>query len=181
MHYKIDGQGVFPLFCARWQGDRKTNDNLKGTEHMFNIANVKPGQRVTVQYSADIDWGRTTGNPFVDLDVQRTMTVAFTAAGVETYDNMLARSGKQSTGKGSWHTPALDVGPCVRRHKGNGNLYLAGVNHDTIECQFSIGGQPASPAEVEQIRGFLKVSPERVRGEDFRVWTVDKLTNAVAE
>lgn len=148
---------------------------------MLNIATVKPGQRVTVKYAASVDWARKTGNPFVDLEVQRNMTVAFTAAGVETYDNMLARSGKESSGKGSWHTPALEIGPCVRKHKGNGNLYLAGINHDTVDCQFLIGGKPAAPAEVEQIRSFLKPSQDRERGEDFRVWTVDKLTNAVAE
>lgn len=146
---------------------------------MFNISEVKPGQRVTVCYASPVDWAKKTGNPFIDLEVSRTMTVAFTAAGPETYDNMLAREGKESSGKGSWHTPALEVGPCVRKHKGNGNLYLAGINHDTVACQFTIGGKPASESEVAQVRGFMKPSQDRERGLDFRVWTVDKLANAV--
>jgi hypothetical protein len=145
---------------------------------MLNIANVKPGHRVTVKYAAPVDWGRTTDNYFLDMEVTRAMTVSFTAAGADTYDNMMAKQGKVTSGKGTWHAPAKDIGPCVRKHKGNGTLYLAGINHDTVACTYYIGGNPATSEELIAIKSFLKPHQERDRGVDFRVWTVDKLCNA---
>lgn len=145
---------------------------------MFNITTVKPGQRVTVRYSSPVTWARKTGNPYIDLDVQREMTVAFTACGEDTYHNMAERLGHETSGKPSWHTSAPEVGPCVRKHRGNGALYLAGINHDTVSAQLLIGGRPVSEEEASAIRSFLRTSEERERGLDFRVWTCDKLTNA---
>jgi hypothetical protein len=145
---------------------------------MFNIATVKPGQRVTVRYASPVTWARKTDNPFLDLDVAREMTVAFTAAGEETYHNMADKLGHETSGKPSWHMPAPEVGPCVRKHRGNGALYLAGINHDTVCAQLTIGGKPVSPEEETAIRAFLRQSEERERGIDFRVWTVEKLQNA---
>lgn len=66
---------------------------------MFNIASVQPGQRVTVRYVSPVSWARTTDNPFVDMDVTRAMTVAFTAAGPDTYSNMAERKGHELSGK----------------------------------------------------------------------------------
>lgn len=148
---------------------------------MFNIKSVQPGQRVTVRYQSPVTWARTTSNPYVDMDVTRAMTVAFTAAGPETYSRMSEKLGHETSGKPTWHMPATDIGPCVRMHKGNGSLYLAGINHDTIEAKFFIGGKEATAHEAEEIRTFLRESQERERGLDFRVWTTDKLTNATLE
>ena len=145
---------------------------------MIDIRIVKPGQRVTVKYASPVTWARVTDNPYVDLDVAREMTVAFTAAGEETYHNMSDKLGHVSSGKPNWHIPAPELGLCVRKHKNNGNIYLAGINHDTVCAQFTIGGKPVTPEEETAIRSFLRVSEERERGIDFRVWTVEKLQNA---
>lgn len=145
---------------------------------MFNISSVKPGQRVTVRYSSPVTWARKTGNPFLDLDVTREMTVAFTAAGEETYHNMADKLGHETSGKRPWFDWSPSVGPCVVTHREKGTPYLAAVNHDTVSAQFLIGGKPVSEAEEQQIRSFLKQSEERERGLDFRVWTCDKLLNA---
>lgn len=146
---------------------------------MLNINIIQPGQRVTVFYASPVDWARTTDNPYVDMDVQRNMTVAFTAAGAETYSNMAERKGHETSGKPAWHTPAPEVGPCVRKHKGKGTLYLAGINHDTVIAGFTIGGKPVSPETEAEIRSYMRASQDKERGLDFRVWTLDKLTNAV--
>lgn len=145
---------------------------------MFNISTVKPGQRVTVCYASPVTWGRKTDNPFVDMDVQREMTVAFTAAGHETYHNMAEKHGHETSGRQPWFDWTPTIGPCVVSHRTKGTVYLAGVNHDTVSAQFLIGGKLATAEESEQIRSFLRASEERERGLDFRVWTVDKLTNA---
>ena len=145
---------------------------------MFNISAVQPGQRVTVRYSSPVTWARKTGNPYVDLDVTRKKTVAFTACGEETYSNMADRLGHETSGKPTWHMPAPAVGPCVRQHRGNGELYVAGINHDTVSSQFLIGGRPVTEEEERDIRTFLRESQERERGLDFCVWTCAKLNNA---
>jgi hypothetical protein len=132
-----------------------------------------------VRYDSPVDWARTTDNPFVDMNVERKMTVAFTAAGAETYTNMADRKGHELSGKAPWHTPAPEVGPCVRKHKKNGTLYLAGINHDTVVAGFTIDGVPVAPDVDAQIRSFLRAPQERERGLDFRVWTLEKLVNAV--
>lgn len=146
---------------------------------MLNISEVLPGQRVTVRYYAPVEWARVTDNPFLDLNVERQMTVAFTAAGVETYNNMADKKGHELSGKTAWHTPATDVGPCVRKHRTKGTLYLAGINHDTEIAGFLIDGKPVSPDVEARIRAFLRPPQERERGLDFKVWTTDKLVNAV--
>jgi hypothetical protein len=146
---------------------------------MLNIATIRPGQRVTVRYSAPVTWARTTDNPFVDMLVERNMTVQFTTAGPDTYGNMADKLGHETSGKAPWHVPAPEVGPCVRKHNKTGKLYLSGINHDTVAAVFTIGGVPASGAEATQIRTFLRVREERERGIDFRVWSVDNLQNAV--
>lgn len=69
----------------------------------------------------------------------------------------------------------------MRVHKTKGTPYLAGINHDTVIAGFFIGGQPVSPEVEAEIRSFLDAPSERERGLDFRVWTADKLVNAVLE
>jgi len=145
----------------------------------FNIANVQPGQRVTVKYSAPVKWARTTGNPFVDMEVTREMTVSFTAAGQATYSNMATKHGHEKSGKQPWFDWTPTIGPCVVSHRTNGTPYLAGINHDTCVHRFLVGGQPVSEAEEAHMCKFLRESEERPRGLDFRVWTVDKLQNAI--
>jgi len=114
----------------------------------------------------------------MDMSVERELTVAFTAAGVETYANKAEQLGHETSGKPSWHCPAPEVGPCVRKHASKGGMYLAGINHDTVSAVFTIGGIPVSPTEEIAIRSFLRANEERERGLDFRLWTVDKLANA---
>lgn len=145
---------------------------------MFNINTVKPGQRVTVCYASPVTWARKTGNPFCDLDVTREMTVAFTAAGQDTYRNMAEKKEHETSGKQPWFDWSPNIGPCVVAHRTNGTPYLAAINHDTISARFLIGGRPATDSEEQQIRSFLRESSERERGLDFRVWTCDKLVNA---
>ena len=145
---------------------------------MLDISKVRPGQRITVKYSSPVTWARKTDNPYMDLAVERQLTVAFTAAGAETYANKANALGHETSGKTSWHCPAPEVGPCIRKHASKGGVYLAGINHDTIMAQFTIGGAPVSHAEELAIRSFLRASEERERGLDFRLWTVDKLANA---
>ena len=147
--------------------------------NMINITTIQPGQRVTVKYLSPIEWARTTDNPLVDVDVERSMEVGFTAAGAETYGNMAERLGHETSGKPTWHRPAPEVGPCVRAHKSKGTLYLAGINHDTRVAFFTIGGERATPDQETLIRKFMPAPRERERGLDFRVWTLDKLQNAV--
>jgi hypothetical protein len=148
---------------------------------MFNIATVQPGQRVTVRYASAVTWARTTDNPFVDMDVTRQMVVAFTAAGPDTYHNMADKLDHETSGKPAWHRPEPSLGPCVRVHRTKGTPYLAGINHDTCVAGFFIGGKPVTQSEEAQIRAFLDAPSERERGLDFRVWTVEKLQNAVLE
>ena len=146
---------------------------------MIDIATIQPGQRVTVKYLSSVTWARTTDNPFAHVDVVQSMEVSFTAAGAETYSNMADRKDYELSGKPSWHCPAPDVGPCVRKHTKNGKLYLAGINHDTRTAFFTVGGEYATPQQEAIIREFLSAPSERERGLDFKVWTLDKLQNAV--
>ena len=147
---------------------------------MIDITSVLPGQRVTVKYLAPIDWARTTDNPFVDLDVKRSMEVSFTAAGKDTYGNMAERKGHEMSGKLPWHRPAPEIGRCVRVHKTKGTQYLAGINHNTRVAFFTIGDELCTPEQEALIRSFMSERKEQERGLDFKVWTLDKLQNAVS-
>jgi hypothetical protein len=146
---------------------------------MLDIRAIKAGQRVTVHYVSPVTWARKTDNPFLDVEVTKESSVAFTAAGAETYENQMERQGKEMSGKPCWHRAAPEIGACVRVHREKGTAYLAGVNHDSNGSQYLISGRPATSDEVTEIRAWLKVSPETDRGIDFRLWTLEKLQNAV--
>ena len=148
---------------------------------MINLANVRAGQRVTVTYSAPITWARKTGNRFLDLDVQREMTVAFTACGQDTYQRMADKLGHETSGRKPWFEFRPMLGSCTVVHPDKGSVYLAGINHDIRASRILIGGREASPEEFAEIRTFLRDREERERGLDFQVWSLDKLTNSTLE
>jgi hypothetical protein len=146
---------------------------------MLDLTAIKPGQRITVKYAAPITWGKKTGNRFADMSVTRETTCCFTAAGEETYANKANALGHELTGKGTWFCSAPEVGACIVKHKTNGTLYLAGINHDFSLGQIFIGNKPASEQELAEMQEFFKVKSERERGLDFRVWKAENLVNAV--
>lgn len=147
---------------------------------MFNISEIRPGNRITVSYVSPVTWARVKNNPYRDTEVTKAVKAAFTAAGAETYERQMEKHGKIMSGAPSWHVPALEIGPCVRKHaKDASRLYLAGINHDYLQSSFYVNGTPATPEQTAEIREWTdKNRPERMRGEDFQVWTVDKLQNA---
>ena len=148
---------------------------------MLNIKTVKAGQRITVLYASEVTWARKTDNPFLDLEVTKESTVAFTACNHDTYSRMSERLGHEKSGKAPWFVWAGEVGACVVKHPAKGSLYLAGVNHDTVSSRYLVGGKLATPEETASIREWIRTNEERERGLDFRVWGVDKLANACEE
>lgn len=155
----------------------KKNERKK----MFSINQVKPGQRVSLIYNGPIDWARVTGNPLRLKDVRKAYILSFSAAGAETYENAMENRGGTMSGKPTWHIPAPEVGPCVRKHKSDDSrLYLAGINHIFNQIQFTIDGQKATEKELEIIRQFTE-RKESNSEVDFRLWSVEKLQNAIVE
>ena len=144
----------------------------------MKVSEIKAGQRITVKYSTPVAWARKTGNPFLGQDVVKESTVAFTAAGAETYERQMEKQGRELSGKPCWHRPATGQGPCVREHAGNGTTYLAGINHNKVSSRYFVNGAPASPEQVKEILSWTKPSNEGERGTDFRLWTIEKLANA---
>lgn len=147
---------------------------------MFDVKTIKPGQRITVKYFSPVTWARKTNNPFVCHTVEKSSTVSFSACGNETYANQMAKHGQELSGKPSWHRPADEIAPCAHIHKERGTVYLAGVNHNTVESQYYIDGRLATDEEKMAIKEWIKTSNQE-RGIDFRLWTIEKLENAILE
>ena len=147
---------------------------------MFNVSTIKPGQRITVHYSSEPSWARKTNNPFLGI-VEKFVSVSFTAAGAETYEHQLEKRGDSLTGKPCWHTTAPEIGPCIRVHRQDpSKVYVAGINHNFSPTLWLVNGQQATSYQVNEINQWLRHT-EIERGLDFRLWTVEKLENAVIE